>query len=401
MTGPPPVAEPRQTTPLGAVLALTALASVGTGIFWNGTSFIAKYSYEFSQDRNLVLYVVMGGVYMLGAFNAGRIIRALEGRLSPRGVLAAVAAIQGAVCVLPVLARGEWALWVSAVVVTGLSALVWPVVESYLTAGRHGADMRRAIGRFNLVWAPAAALPLYLMAPLLESHGRWALGSFAAANLLVLVTLAWFPPRPGHHDPDVADAHIGAEYDLLRRSAQILLPLSYVIISAMIPIVPYRLQELDVPVAWQTPAGATWAAVRFVVFVAMWRFPFWHGRWGTLLGGALALTAGFALVVTAPRLWLMLAGLGLIGAGLGAIYYAALYYAMSVGRAAVEASGTFEGLIGAGYFVGPLVCLVGAWLGGGPVIVGVVWAILAVGGVPAARPYLHARRRRRGMLSAR
>ena len=38
-------------------------------------------------------------------------------------------------------------------------------------------------------------------------------------------------------------------------------------------------------------------------------------------------------------------------------YYAALYYAMSVGRAKVDAGGTHEALIGGGYMFGPLVGL--------------------------------------------
>ena len=78
--------------------------------------------------------------------------------------------------------------------------------------------------------------------------------------------------------------------------------------------------------------------------------------------GAATMTGGFALVVTGASLWLMLVGFASLGVGLGVIYYAALYYALAVGRAKVEAGGTHEGLIGAGYAVGPLAALVGAHL---------------------------------------
>ncbi len=109
------------------------------------------------------------------------------------------------------------------------------------------------------------------------------------------------------------------------------------------------------------------------------------------------MTGGFALVVTATSLPLMLAGLGILGVGVGVIYYAALYYAMSVGRAAIDAGGTHEGLIGAGYACGPLAGLLGGVLapGRGAGIVGVVWTVTALGTIAALRPYLRARRRRR------
>ena len=171
MAGQPNDAD--RTTSLGTVLAVTALCSLGTGVFWHGVPFIAKHTYEFSQTRNLVLYAAMGVVYTIGAFRAGALTRWVEHWLSPRGVLMAAVGIQGILCVLPVLFPGQWALWVAAVGGTFLASIIWPVVESYLTAGRHGPSMRRAIGWFNFTWALAVAVPLFLMAPILELHGEW------------------------------------------------------------------------------------------------------------------------------------------------------------------------------------------------------------------------------------
>jgi hypothetical protein len=382
-------------TPLGAVLGLTFLCSLGTGVFWHGVPFIAKHTYDFSQTRNLILAAAMGGIYTLGAFTAGRVTRLVERWLTPRSVLAACVGILVLVCLGPITAAGEWALWLAALVGTWVSAIIWPVIESYLTAGRHGAQMRSAIGWFNLTWAPAVAIPLLAMSPILERHGEWAIGAFGGINVLGLVTLAWFGPRPGHHDPETADAHVGREYRLLLRSARVLLPLSYVLNSAMNPILPYRFEALEVAVWWETPATATWILVRVLAFVLMWRLAFWHGRWGTLLLGGAAMTGGFGLVVMGPSLPSMLVGFATFGAGLGVIYYAALYYAMAVGRAQVEAGGTHEGLIGSGYAAGPLVGLVGTAIAGGLGVVVAVWTLVGLAAVPAIRPYAHAHRLRR------
>ncbi|MHC4219434.1 MAG: hypothetical protein ACYSU7_13390 [Planctomycetota bacterium] len=383
-----------RATPLGAVLGLTFLCSLGTGVFWHGVPFIAKHTYEFSQTRNLLLAAAMGGIYTFGAFTAGRLARTVGRWLSPRSVLASCLAILAVVCVGPVTMEGEWALWLAALVGTWVTSVIWPIIESYLTAGRHGAQMRSAIGWFNMTWAPAVAIPLLAMAPILERHGEWAIGAFGGVNLFGLVVLAWFGRRPGHHDLETADAHVGSEYRLLLRSARVLLPLSYVLNAAMNPILPYRFEELEVAVWWETPATATWILVRVLTFALLWRLAFWHGRWGTLLLGAAAMTVGFGLVVRGPNLQVMLVGFATFGAGLGVIYYAALYYAMSVGRAQVEAGGTHEGLIGAGYAVGPLTGLVGSAVASGLGVVIAVWTLVGLAAVPAVRPYLLARRRR-------
>jgi uncharacterized membrane protein YuzA (DUF378 family) len=96
-----------------------------------------------------------------------------------------------------------------------------------------------------------------------------------------------------------------------------------------------------------------------------------------------------------PNLATILAGFAPLGAGVGVVYYAALYYAMAVGRAQVEAGGTHEGLIGAGYAAGPLVGLAGAAVGGGLGIVAAVWTLVGLAGLPAVTPYARARAQRR------
>ena len=57
---------------------------------------------------------------------------------------------------------------------------------------------------------------------------------------------------------------------------------------------------------------------------------------------------------------MLAAGLVVFGVGMGLTYYAALYYSLAVGHAEVDAGGTFEALIGVGYFVGPLLGIAAA-----------------------------------------
>ena len=72
-------AKPHQPrTPLLAVCAVTFLASIGTGVVWNGISFIAKHDYGFTQSQTLMLYAVMGVTYVAGALPTGAVLRALR-----------------------------------------------------------------------------------------------------------------------------------------------------------------------------------------------------------------------------------------------------------------------------------------------------------------------------------
>lgn len=383
-------------TPLAATLVVAFLISFSTGIFWNGLSFIAKHGYDFSEQRNFLLFAIMGGLYTLGAYKSGVITRLVERLFAPRSVLAIVVALQAVLCLPPILAEGEWGLWTAAIGVTLTSSIAWPLMESYITSGRHGRDMRSAIGWFNIVWTTAVFLPLLGMAPILEHHAQWAIGGLSVFNLMSLAPLIWFARRPGHHDIELSAAHVTIEYPMLLRSARVLLPLSYVLMSAMTPILPYKLNDIGVSVQWETPASATWMIVRVLALAIMWRLPFWHGRWGALLLGAATMTGGFGTIVLAPTIQVMLGGFVVYGIGMGVVYYAALYYGMAVGHAEIDAGGAHEALIGAGYSVGPLAGLVVTGVGGGgAAIVGVVWGIMAAGAIPVITPYVRAVRKRR------
>ncbi len=386
----------RDATALWAVMALTFLGSLGTGIFWNGLAFIAKHGYEFSEARNLLLFAVNGTIYAAGAFFAGRVIAWIRRRLpwacSTRQMLGAILAVQGVACLGPITFEGQWVLWVASGGVSALAATTWAIVESYMTAGRHGQAMRRSIGWFNLAWTGAVAASMFLMAPLTEFHAEWVIGGMAFVYAVCLVFLVWFSPNPPVHDVEAAAASITPEYRWLLHSARILLPVSYVLNAAMSPILPYRFAELGLSVAWETPVTGTWMVIRVLTLAVMWRANFWHGRWGTLLFGGATMTLGFAVVVTGPNIETMLAGFSLFGVGLGVVYYTALYYAMAVGHAEIDAGGTHEALIGVGYTVGPCAGLVGLALGSGAWIVGTVWTVVGLAAWPAVRPYMKARR---------
>ncbi len=338
--------------PLSVVLLITFLGSIGSGTFWAGLFFVSAGTYRFSVHANLVLAAAMGAAYAAAARAAGPLAR---GR-APRQVLSAALIVWTLAALAPVVAPGSHAaLWASALIGSAASAIAFPIVESYLTAGRHGAEMRSAIGKFNLTWTPATALSL-LALPLVSARPL-AIFTLAAVATAAAWAAIWFlPTHPAAHALEAATQSIGARYPALLRAASWLLPFSYVVAAVLDPLLPHRLAALGAGRA-AGPLAALWMAARFMVLLIMWRSSFWHGRWGALWAGGASLLSGLVLVLLAPALPLLLGGLLLFGTGMGLVYYAALYYSMAVGHAAVDAGGGFEALIGVGYCVGPLLGL--------------------------------------------
>lgn len=337
---------------LASVLTVTFLGSVASGTFWAGLFFVSAGVYGFSASANLWLAAVMGLVYAGAARSAGRLA---HGR-APRQVLSAALLFWTAAALLPLLLPGSRsALWACALVGSAASATTFPVVESFLTAGRHGPEMRSAIGIFNLTWTPPTALPLVVL-PLFARHPAGSFALSAAATGAAWLAMWRLPAHPARHEPEAAGAAIGPTYRKLLAAATWMLPISYVVSATLAPVLPHRLTAVGVG-ADASLIAALWMATRFLTLLVMWRSHFWHGRWGSLIAGAAALLGGLILVLAAGSLAPVVAGLLLYGAGMGMIYYSSLYYVMAVGHAAVDAGGNFEALIGVGYCVGPLLGL--------------------------------------------
>src|SRR6185437_12584600 len=167
-----------------------------------GLFFVTASRYGFTAFANLILAAVMGAVYALCARLVGRLT---HGR-APRRLLSATLAIWTGASALPLLAPGSVAaLWTAALAGSAAAAAAFPVVERYLTAGRHGAEMRSAIGKFNLTWTPATAVPL-LVLPLLARASPP--GSFALSA--AATSLAWVGRAGAAAPPGAARARGGA-----------------------------------------------------------------------------------------------------------------------------------------------------------------------------------------------
>ncbi|MEX0875912.1 MAG: hypothetical protein WD114_00500, partial [Phycisphaerales bacterium] len=419
-------------TPLWAVLTLTFLGSLGTGAVTNGFSFIATEGLGYGRRMNLLMALALGATYILGALASGPIVQRLrphpsgaspapgggggpgEARvggglvhahvrqvqsplrvpLTPRGLLAIILALIGIACLLPILAQRfapsmlEAALWALILIFSPMTGMLWPIVEGYLSGGRRGKALRSAIGRFNIVWSGALVVAFWGMAPLLADHPFVILALLGVAHWLMCGLLFWFPAHPPRelHNPS---GPAPAEYVPLLTLFRVLLIASYIVLSALSPLLPIVEDKLGVDVYWKTPLASAWLTSRVLVFAVFERWHGWHGRWWAPWTGMGLMLAGFAGCIGAPMVpgffpgigvAVLIASLVITGAGIAITYYGALYYALAVGDAQVDAGGKHEAMIGMGYTLGPLCGLAGLGLSEGDDDAFRVWIVLLVTG---------------------
>lgn len=366
--------ERERTTGIGSVYAFTFVNSLGTGVITGALFFLANASYGFSAAQNFLLGVVQGITYIAAAWSSGRVVNGLVRRgVSHRAVLVTVMLLLAAMCGVPLLAKmtaaeGEkpaaWPIWFLAAAYMPLTGVLWPLTEAYLSGGRSGGVLRRALAVWNVVWSSAIPVTYVVMAPFIKERAggvTWAAEGIAAmggAHVLAVVILAWFAPAPAPHVHEEHEPHPEV-FERLLVSFRWLLPTSYVVQSALTAYLPEVMNTVGIAKEHRTIAATAWLLPRVAMFAVFGFWGKWHGRWWPTVAGAASLIAGFALCVSAPMVAggtarvLLFTGLPLFGVGMGIIYSGAIYYALEVGKAEVDAGGTHEALIGVGYLLGP------------------------------------------------
>ena len=386
-------AGPAAIAPRWVVLTVTWANSLGSGLLWSGVPFVTELQYGFTKGENLLLALAESIIYVVVALGSGPVLRRFAGRgLTPRAALMTIFIVQ--LVASGVALTGMWGVVVASCVFSGVGATLWPIMESYVSSGQHGGNMRRSIGIFNVTWMSATGAALLLMAPVIAfGHASHTLLVLAPISLLSIFLLRWFPARPAAHPPEHAHTHIAPQYAYLLRATRFVIPTSYIFISVIGPVMPFILRDLAIADGMKTPIASVWMFARMLTVVILAQLTFWHGRWSTLAVGISLLAGGFACIVLATDVSMLLIGLTMFGAGHGILYYAGLYYAMAVGGADVDAGGRFEALIGVGYVIGP----VAGMLAGGTQaqLVGATWAAALLGIAPAIMPWLAWRRRLR------
>lgn len=367
------------STPLWATFVFTFLNSI-SGFVTSGISYLTDQTYGFSRAENYWLSLLLGVMYIAGAMGAGPGLRLLRGKfpsMTTRALLVGLMVLMALLCLVPLTVMRlslpadpaaqppGWPVWVLIGCYSPLTGVLWPVVESYLSGGLRGNLLRKTIGWWNVTWCSALVFSSVAFSLAFgKDRAAEGIAAVAGVHMLGLIVLIWFAKEPAAHMHD--DSHaVPAVYRPLLLTFRLLLPMSYIVSTALIPFLPGLFRTLKIETFWHTILGGTWLAARVLWFYVMQRWEGWHGKWWPAIASALLLLAGFGITVFAEHLGGLVAvivGLTCFGIAMAAIYTAAIYYAMEVGAAEVEAGGAHEALIGIGYSGGPLIGLIAVGL---------------------------------------
>ncbi len=366
----PIVVSPRGTAPLWTVHAIALLSSIGTAVVQQGVYLLLKARYDAAPSINFGVGLLFGVMYLAAALGIGPAIDRINRRskkVTTRLILGLVLVAMAFTCAIPWAAQtflGSTSIawwWVVVAVYSPLTGLQWPLVESYLSGGRTEAALRKATGQFNVVWGGSMLVSYVLMSPLIKSAQTELIALVGIIHILTLLVLLAMPRDPAAHGDHV---HVPpADYRRHLAIFRILLPTSYLVAGTLMPFLPSAVERLQFGPEFWALVIATWHAARVLTFAVMGRWHGWHGRWATPNVGAAGMLLGFCICLLAPLVGshagmtigqvMLILGLAPLGMGMGVIYAGAIYYALEVGQADVDAGGAHESLIGLGMTLGP------------------------------------------------
>lgn len=351
--------------PLLPVLIATFLLSGTCSMLEYGMYFLTENKLGFSNTTNLLLALVFGLGYAGGAVLSHK----ASSRTGEKPLMIA--------CLLAQIAMAGWITWQPAAAVVFVAntvlavafGLFWPMIESRIVAGRSGMAATRALGKFNLSWAFTSMAGTAICGLLIARGTGFFFATTAAINLAGLLLIAvTFPKQAAHLPPSQAthaDHKVLARIKPLLASARIGMIASYMAILILAPLVPKAFKD---PALGLTPALATVLAAsafgtRFLMFGLLERWHGWHLKAYPLAAAALAIPAGIYLTLFGPNVPVIVGGQVLLGIALGAVYVASIDYGMIEKNASVEGGGDHELGVGLGFALGPLLGLLGTWLG--------------------------------------
>ncbi len=337
-------------------LVVTFIGSFGVICVERGIYFFTRDILQFADAANLWLGLVFGVAYVLGsaASHVG------AARLGERRLLALVFGLQY-LCHLTM----AWQLKAPVVFAgTGAAAFLygvqWPVIESYVSAGRNSQEVQRLVGWFNMSWAGAVPLALAVSGPLIAFWKPALLVLPAGLNLLTLGLLRLFPKVPEHLPDDHPSRPPAAELlhlQCLLGGHRRLLLLSYTALFMLGPLLPGILDGFGLPIETAPAFSAVIDVMRIATFAVFCLYRGWHGKQWVLWFSMVGLAGGFLAILFAGHIGMLLVGEIVFGVAMGMIYYGALHYALVISNAAVDAGGKHESLIGLGFAFGPAIGL--------------------------------------------
>ncbi len=344
------------------LFVLTFLESIAATLIQRGIYFFTHENLGFSQSQNLWIAFGFGVAYVGGALVSHGLSKRFGERRVLLGSVLALLALHSLLALVPAAAVLVASVFGTAIV----QGIKWPVVESYVSAGRAPKQLLPLLSRYNVTWATAGFVAIGITGLIVGTHIPALFFWFPALlNFVAALLVLKLPARPFHFDNSHPERPAESELQSMRAllgSARWSMTGSYALLYVLAPLMPTLLARLALPVTLATPVASILDATRVITFGALGALAGWHGKRTPMWLALLGLPSGFLLILLGNSLPLVIVGEVVFGVAAGFTYTAALYYALVSANASVDAGGAHEGLIGIGIGLGPLSGLAGQLL---------------------------------------
>jgi len=346
-----------------ACYSIQALCSFGMSFYFYYLYFLMRHRFNFGDKHNLVLAALIGFVYVIAAWQAGRFAQR-------RGYFNALKLGSG-VMIAALLAGSQLGsatgiILASAALTAGMCFL-WPTLEALISEGEDAVGLPRAVGTYNVVWAGTNALALFSGGTLIKIFGFECIFYLPLAISVCQLALTFWLEK---HARDIAETSGGITAPVLPpdphrpsparakaflRMAWLANPFAYIAINTLSAVLPGIAAKFQLTLTFAGFACSLWGFARLATFFALWFWPGWHYRFRWLVTAFALLILAFATILIAPSLPVVLAAQIVFGVAIGLIYYSSLFYSMDASETKSEHGGIHEAAIGLGNCLGPAV----------------------------------------------
>lgn len=379
--------EFRRALPIYLVESLNSLAGTLLSV---GAAFYMTDHFGWGMRQNFMLAAGQGLVYVPAALLAGKISRKLGSKTAICIANAVLLTLSVIACLLSQRATVAVGVGVAATLLAYTFSIgtTWPVLEGMIATGS-ATGLAKRLAIYNVVWPAAGAVAIAVEGVAIRYlHG----GIFlipAAMHLVVLLVMLTRKAEPtdAEHQSHKPPVHP----DLLRNRKLALwlsrtaLPATYTVIYGVMPLMPFLAVMHPLKTTQQTAVASVWLFTRWAAFVGLALGTWWQTKPQLLIWAAvLMLVSYFGMTLPLTRghypiadLIAMITWQAALGAALGVVYSASLYFGMALSEGSTEHGGYHEALIGVGWVLGPAAGALAQTLHPGE-----VWAgIAAVGAV--------------------
>ena len=329
-----------------------------------GIYLLGKYKYQFPTENIVWLTLCFGVFYVIASFSAQKI----TDRIGEKKTLVAALFLQ-----LPLIFSCLFCYsFTSYLIVLGmigfLNGIKWPIVQSYISAGKSPGNTAKAVNIFNLCWSTGVPIGVMLAGELsaimfLHQEGSLVYLIPCAIIIISLFCALLAPSKPNHlntdHPARPTAATLKKLSNLLNAHRTSMFG-CYAAMMVFVALLPGIFKNLGVSQEYNSVYTSSMDWVRLAVFIFLGAYTGWHGKSWPIYVSILLMPISFFVAISATTIQLVILCEVIFGLTMGLSYVGSLYYAQLIKNAAVDAGGKHEGLIGLSAAIGPGLCLIGS-----------------------------------------